>query len=570
MENLRRRIGKIVLVACSFLLVISAAAQTPTVTLKASQTTVAPQEPVTLTIASNVPGTIKVDYPVEFISDYGTAAGMEPRLDPSTGRIITSHYLQQSGRFGKKGSYKFRASIKYHGKEIYSNYLTITVRDAVAPQANSAVSLNNKPIIAVLELSKRTIYEGEAVLIRPRVYSVLDLKRFDDYSAPKPDAVVESHPFEQVNFELHRMKLEGKPVNSFEYGKELLFPVTVGTITFSPFEMTFEYQADFFLKPVKVKSLPAVLKVKPLPAGAPSSFIGGVGKFSFGSSVEKTTLKQGEVFTIVCTISGMGNLQNIDEPKLLLPAGFQLYGDADRTEDITYSENGAEGNVTYKIHVQVLKAGQQQFPGVEISWFNPATGKYESQRSQPVQLKVKADPSFQSTTVMQPPATTTFEKQPGPGNVNRTLIAIIAIGGIVLLTVILLVFRKRSKTVVKKGRETVAKPAPKTEAAKADTDSTAIPEPETDYFEEARMAVENADRFAAVLPKAILQKVARHAGIAESQPVVISWLEERGTAAAGELKGLMELCEHYRYGFGAVEIQPAAMLSRTEKALSAL
>lgn len=568
MERLRHRIGKLVIAACSSLLVTAAAAQTPEVTLKASQTAVAPQEPVTITIASNIPGMIKVDYPVEFISDYGTADGMEQRLDPSTGRIITSHYLQQSGRFGKKGVYKFRASIKYRGREIYSNYLTITVRDAVSAPANSSVSLSNKPIAAVLELSKRTIYEGEAVLIRPRVYSTLDLKRFDDYSAPKPDAVVENHPFEQVNFELHRVRVNGKQANSFEYGKELLFPVTVGSITFSPFEMTFEYQSDFFLKPIKVKSSPAVLKVKPLPSGAPASFIGGVGKFSLESAIEKTELKQGEVFTVVCKISGLGNLQNIDEPKLVLPAGFQLYGDADRTEEITYGENGAEGEVTYKIHVQVLKAGAREFPGVEISWFNPATGRYESQRSQPVQLKVAPDASFRSTTITQPATTTKFEK-PVSSKVNSRLIVLIASGGIILIGLLLLFFRIRSKAAGKKGSQIVAQATSEAHMPAGKAPVIAAPA-EPDYMAEARLALNNTYRFAALLPKAIAQQVAAHAGIENDPRSAAPWLANRGTPAAMELTELLELCDHYRYGFGAVHIQPDDLLRRAEKALAAL
>ena len=67
------------------------------------------------------------------------------------------------------------------------------------------------------------------------------------------------------------------------------------------------------------------ITVKELPAGAPASFTGAVGKFSMEASLSADQLAANSAGTFTVKITGQGNLPFIQAPKLTLPASFEQY-----------------------------------------------------------------------------------------------------------------------------------------------------------------------------------------------------------------------------------------------------
>ena len=67
------------------------------------------------------------------------------------------------------------------------------------------------------------------------------------------------------------------------------------------------------------------ITVKELPAGAPASFTGAVGKFSMDASLSADQLAANSAGTFTVKITGQGNLPFIQAPKLTLPASFEQY-----------------------------------------------------------------------------------------------------------------------------------------------------------------------------------------------------------------------------------------------------
>ena len=51
------------------------------------------------------------------------------------------------------------------------------------------------------------------------------------------------------------------------------------------------------------------IDVKPLPAGKPADFSGGVGEFNITSSINSTNVKTNDAVTVKLVISGTGNLK---------------------------------------------------------------------------------------------------------------------------------------------------------------------------------------------------------------------------------------------------------------------
>jgi hypothetical protein len=149
--------------------------------------------------------------------------------------------------------------------------------------------------------------------------------------------------------------------------------------------------------------------VKPLPAGAPTSFTGGVGTFTISREVSDTRLRQGDVFTMKVTISGTGNLQNIGEPELDLPDGFSLYGDPVMNENLSYSFKGAEGSITFEFNIQASRSGDLTLPKTAFAYFDPKKEKYIETATEPMLLKIQANPNFSALPNAENPIASTLD-----------------------------------------------------------------------------------------------------------------------------------------------------------------
>ena len=103
-----------------------------------------------------------------------------------------------------------------------------------------------------------------------------------------------------------------------------------------------------------------------MPANPPKDFIGGVGSFNVERLIDDTAIVQGEVFKLILTVEGTGNLQNLEVPDLILPKGFVVYGDPTVTENFVITANGADGSVDYEYNIQATNFGNHSIPGTSI------------------------------------------------------------------------------------------------------------------------------------------------------------------------------------------------------------
>jgi len=67
------------------------------------------------------------------------------------------------------------------------------------------------------------------------------------------------------------------------------------------------------------------LNVKPLPANAPPSFTGGVGKFKVTSSTSRNNLSTDDALSLRMTIDGNGDIKRVQAPDLNLGEDFEVY-----------------------------------------------------------------------------------------------------------------------------------------------------------------------------------------------------------------------------------------------------
>lgn len=576
MARKQRKTGNLLLLLACFLPGLGAYlfAQKPMVSLTVSDKNVAPDESITFTVTSNLNGAVKIDYPAEFSVDYSLSSGMEQKLDPSTGKIKTYYYVQQSGFFRKEGTYSFNAIVTYQGNKYKSNKLTITVsEDEEEDDANAGYN-SKDPIFGVIQPQKNSVYEGECVLVKAKVFSRYEIYFLEGYKPFKADKNAEEHVFQNQRQMVEETRLNGKAMLTFDYGKQLIFPIATGKCKIKPFEMALRCRTAFFDKTVAFKSSSAVLNVKPLPDGAPKTFIGGVGRFKLAQELGKTTIKQGDVFTLTLVVSGLGNLHNINPPVLNLPKGCIIYGDPEKKEDFQFTEEGVDGTMTFLYNIQVGTSGKVQFPAQAISYFDPELEKYVTVKAEAFVLDVEKDASFspvadhtqkpsnhQDLGIKQGGAPKVAEDK----NDKTTLIISIATP-VCLLGLLLFLF------IGKKKRREEHPTAIVSETTTAEPVFFNAPKPlESDFWKMASDAVGDANQFAILLPKAIIQRIEkRFRSEFLTREKALLLVNEQNHDTATSLRQIIDACDHFRYGFGGTELDSSDLFGRAKALLETL
>ena len=374
-------------------------AQKPSVSLSADSKSVQAGDLITFTVKSNIEGTVEIDFPPEFIPGYGNSNGMEQVMDYNTGSITTIYYFSQNGAFKENGSYTLQAFVR-NKKAVYkSNKMTVKVEKQQASDEDISRKNCKQPVFGIIQKSKNKIYEGEAVVLEAKVYARISINMLEAYQNFELEGGAEVQELEKSQrLLLTRENLKGINYLTFTYGKQLVFPNTTGKIRVKPFEMSLMYDdGGMFSDRINFTSNSASIEVLPLPPGAPKDFIGAVGKFDLDYAMAKTKIKEGDVAELVVTISGVGNLQNINKPKLVLPKGVIIYGDPEVKEEILYGLNGAEGKVSYTYHLQFNTDQVKSLPPVAIAYFDPSLKKYVQVKKERIELEIKSNPNFHPT-----------------------------------------------------------------------------------------------------------------------------------------------------------------------------
>jgi hypothetical protein len=138
-----------------------------------------------------------------------------------------------------------------------------------------------------------------------------------------------------------------------------------------------------------IASAPSKLKVLPLPTeGRPVDFSGAVGEFQVSSDVSPANVAAGEPLTLRLHISGAGNFDRVDSTMFNHLDDWKTY-----PAKSSFTASDAVGNEGEKVFEQPLIAaqpGEQSIPGIEFSYFNPNSRRYERAQTAPIKVTVAA------------------------------------------------------------------------------------------------------------------------------------------------------------------------------------
>lgn len=328
------------------------------------------------------------------------------------------------------------ATIEVNGDTYTSNELQIQVVRQSTQQSSSSSSssssqsdqssgttssqISKDDLFVIIDLDKTNVYKGEQVTATVKIYVSPDvpISSFGDVKIPSYEGfwTEEVDVPDQVSFTREAYNNRIYQVGVLK--KTILFPQQTGEITIDPFEITClirqrvssgqSFFDSFFdnyrTVSATVKSDPVKVNVRDLPT-QPASFYGGVGNLNFSASLDKTNAKANEALTLSVKVSGSGNLNLIQAPKIEFPADFEVY-DPKTTNNIGTSNSGVSGTVTFDYLFIPRTEGDYTINSFQFSSFNPSTGTYKTQSSPEFHLHIEKGDEEENTTV-----TSAFSKE---------------------------------------------------------------------------------------------------------------------------------------------------------------
>jgi hypothetical protein len=275
----------------------------------------------------------------------------------------------------------------------------VTVSSQPAPQSPSTPDegkveggSGNADIFVRTEVDNRQPFVGEQTTLTFDLYSRLTLWGDTEYGPPSTTGF--------WTVDLPKITPSTRMANNrmYKYNamKTALFPTTAGTLTIGPATLT--YTTGGFFSPQETRTLktrPITIRVKALPEeGKPAGFTGAVGNFRIGSTVDKETLRAGDVVTITVTVSGEGNLDLLTELTTPDLSAFKAY-DPKVTTQVLNSGFVVGGAKIWQYVLMPKLPGTMVLSPFTLSFFNPKSGKYQNVSTSPVTLRVTpGDPSL--------------------------------------------------------------------------------------------------------------------------------------------------------------------------------
>ena len=303
------------------------------------------------------------------------------------------------------------ASVKI-GKETYKTEpRTIEAVKGEVPDQGSAASGGQRQsagedLMLRMSVSKTRAVVGEPVIVTLKLYvQTSAISGFEDVRFPTFDGFWSQEIDAPQNIQFVRENYNGKIYNAALLRRYMLLPQQTGALTIDPSELVCLLQIraestgprsifdDFFSSyqtiRKRVTSEPVTVNVSALPSGAPASFTGGVGSFRMTAGFVSDSVSAHEATSLRVEISGTGNINMVDAPKMQFPADFEAY-DIRKTENISTGTSGASGTLTFEYPFIPRAPGVFDIDPVEFTYYDIAAGRYRTLSSGPLRLKVGA------------------------------------------------------------------------------------------------------------------------------------------------------------------------------------
>ncbi|MBF0099707.1 MAG: protein BatD [Desulfobacterales bacterium] len=281
------------------------------------------------------------------------------------------------------------------GQTAYTQEITVQV--SRAPVQTNA----NRDIFVQAIISENEPFVGQTFLYSFRLYQAIrvsraNMEKLPDFSGFTSKQIEGNRTFRQVisgrEYEVTELSvvLIGHQAGDMTIDSAILrcdVPVMRQRrpSAFNPF-----FDDNFFgfsqVEQKVFRTEPITVHVKPLPTYTGTiPFSGLVGTFSLDASLDQSSIAVGESATLSMTISGVGNIQDVAEPNVVIPNAIKLYKDKPE-EEVQVNRSGFTGKKVYRMALVPMEAGDHIVPPFELCYFNVKNQSYDTLKSQEFHL----------------------------------------------------------------------------------------------------------------------------------------------------------------------------------------
>lgn len=276
--------------------------------------------------------------------------------------------------------------------------------DNASLESKAGNQIGKDDLMLRLTLSRRNVYKGEPIRATLKLYSRVNVVGSEGAKMPtfngfwSQELETEQGPFRET--------VGGKVYEAYNIAEYLLYPQQNGTLRIEPSELTVVVQVvlqsnrgfdpffggghEIYNLRRKLVTPEVTVSVKDFPTGAPASFTGAVGKYTMEAKLSTDRLEANSAATATVKISGTGNLNFLQAPKLELPASFELY-DVKSDESLRTNGSGNTGYRRFEYPFIARAEGDYTIPPIEFTYFNPETEKYVTLSSQAFTIAITPD-----------------------------------------------------------------------------------------------------------------------------------------------------------------------------------
>ena len=344
-------------------------------------------------------------------------SGTSTSMQIVNGRMSTTFTIQYRFQATREGTFEIGpVTVPVDGQDLRTDPLTIEVSGAPAAGAGGRGGADGgiapDDLFVTATLSAEQAYVNQPVVVEYRIFTRVDVEGLTVVRQPGTagfwveELATPQRPAEQV-------VRDGVRYATSVVRRAALFPTSAGPKRLDPLVLEAQVRVQrrsrgrdpfgdpfggFFgdslfgrRMPISVASNALDLDVRPAPPGAPASFSGFVGSLAVSAAVDRTAADTNDALTLRLDISGTGNIRTLPEPRLNLPAAFEVYPPEMR-EEVEPTADGVRGSRVYEYVIVPREPGRMTIPAVELAYFDVDRGAYAAASSDPITLTVAGDP----------------------------------------------------------------------------------------------------------------------------------------------------------------------------------
>lgn len=284
-------------------------------------------------------------------------------------------------------------------KRIYLALLSLILIAPVAMSSQVSAKAAEEPdVFCRLVLSTEKTFVGEAFVASLMIYTTHNIDKIDI------ENILKHKGFEAKELKIQSVQTSYQQVNGKQYlagvlRRWILTPLKKGkhNIEVAAVKATVEVPQlvnygfysvyEYHAVEVEIPSASVDIRVESLPGKRPAGFNGAVGLYESDLQLSRRTLIVGEEATLTYSISGIGNPALFGSPTISLPDGITLR-ESDSTTEVHLTGKNIVGSYTATYRVVPTKAGRQSIELPELTYFDPASQKYETIPSRKVDIQV--------------------------------------------------------------------------------------------------------------------------------------------------------------------------------------